>query len=520
MSAQQTDTDTLAYRHSPYFHVGRADDLSGSDYWLYRALEILPGFLSWLTILGTFFLSYFFPVFAACFIIFFDLYWLLKTLYLSIHLRHNWKRIRFNMKIDWQERMSGIRHEHFWHLIVLPYYNESLEIVDGAVGAIRDARGDTSKMIVVLAGEERAGQESVEVAEKIKQTYAGVFAEILHTSHPANVVGEMPGKGSNASYALEEARKHVLDKRQIPYEDVIVSNFDIDTVVPLDYFLCLTWHFATATNPYKTSFQPVPLYNNNIWQAPAFSRVVAMSSTFWQMVQQERPEKLATFSSHSTSFRALYEVGYWQKNIVSEDSRIFWNLFLAHDGDYKVTPLSFPVSMDANLAPTFTQTLRNIYKQHRRWAWGVENVPYILFGFIKNKRIPFRKKASAAFVQLEGFWSLATNPLIIFLLGWLPLMLGGDAFRNTVLSRNLPVITRDLMILSMCGLILSTIISLTLIPPPPPHLKIHHRLFMILQWILVPITIVVFGALPGLDAQTRLMTKRYLGFWVTPKHRK
>src|SRR3989344_3481467 len=120
----------------------------------------------------------------------------------------------------------------------------------------------------------------------------------------------------------------------------------------------------------------------------------------------------------------------------------------------------------------------------------------------------------------EGFWSLATNPLIIFLLGWLPLLLGGDAFRNTVLSRNLPVVTRDLMILSMCGLILSTIISLTLIPPPPPHLKIHHRLFMILQWILVPITIVVFGALPGLDAQTRLMTKRYLGFWVTPKHLK
>jgi hypothetical protein len=109
-------------------------------------------------------------------------------------------------------------------------------------------------------------------------------------------------------------------------------------------------------NPYKVSFQPVPLYNNNIWEAPALSRVAAMTSTFWQMIQQERIEKLVTFSSHSLSFKSLYEVGYWQKNMISDDSRIFWNLYLAHDGDYGVVPLSYPVSMDANLAPNFFKT--------------------------------------------------------------------------------------------------------------------------------------------------------------------
>jgi len=51
------------------------------------------------------------------------------------------------------------------------------------------------------------------------------------TVHPDGIVGEMAGKGSNISYAAEEARKLVLDKKKISYDDVLVSAFDIDTVV-------------------------------------------------------------------------------------------------------------------------------------------------------------------------------------------------------------------------------------------------------------------------------------------------
>ena len=77
------------------------------------------------------------------------------------------------------------------------------------------------------------------------------------------------------------------------------------------------------------------------------------------------------------------------------------------------------------------------------------------------------------------------------------------------------------MILAMSGLVVSAIIAFTLIPKMPEHFKRRKLRWFIMgaQWFLVPITIVIFGAIPGLEAQTRLMIGKYMGFWVTPKHR-
>ena len=49
----------------------------------YRLFEVLPAVLSWGTIVGMAFLSWQAPLFAAIFIILFDIYWLLKTVYLA-----------------------------------------------------------------------------------------------------------------------------------------------------------------------------------------------------------------------------------------------------------------------------------------------------------------------------------------------------------------------------------------------------------------------------------------------------
>jgi hypothetical protein len=360
------------------------------------------------------------------------------------------------------------------------------------------------------------------VAEKIKEEFGNAFSGFLITVHPRGLPGEIPGKGSNESWAAERAKEELIDPRRISYDELIVSVFDVDTQIFPEYFGRLTHAFLSAENPLRSIYQPIPLFTNNIYEAPALARVVAFSTTFWQMMQQARPERLTSFSSQAIPFKTLLDIGYWHRDTVSEDSRVFWQGYLTYHGDFRVVPLFYPVSMDANVAPTFWGTMKGIYKQQRRWGWGVENIPYMLEGFRKDPLIPRRKKAYWGFNVVEGFHSWATNSLMIFALGWLPLFLGGKRFGYTMLAYNLPRITRYIMSFSMIGIMSSAILSILLLPPREKGRRAMDYFIYFIQWALMPITLIIFGAFPGLESQTRLMLggKFRLGFWVTPKFRK
>ncbi len=517
MSGPNTTDHLLPYARRADFKVARASELSGSDRRLYRILEIIPGLLSWGSLIGIILASMYAPFFAAYFVIAFAIYWVLKTIFLSYHVRYNWRRLKHHMTLDWQALIQRFSFGEYYHLVVFPFYLEPVEVLDDALAGLAKARYDKSKIIVVIASEERAAPEAQARAEAMTEKWGGTFGHCIHTVHPKDTVGEIGGKGSNVHYALGQVRTRVLDPHNIPYKNVIASIFDVDTVIYPDFFNCLIWYFMTAERPYKSAFQPVPLFTNNLWEAPALSRVMAMSSTFWQMIMQERPDRAATFSSHSVSFQALYEIGYGQPNVVSEDSRIYWNLMVANNGEFDIISLSYPIEMDATVAPTIWGTIKNIYRQHRRWTYGAENWCYITYHFIKNKNIPLRKRIVVSALQGEGYWSLVTNPIMLFVLGWAPIFLGTREFHETVLSYELPLMVRNLLTLAMFGLVVSSIISLSLTPPRPAGHSRFRYVVMVLQWVMVPMTMIIFSAIPGLDAQTRLMFGRYMGFWVTPK---
>jgi len=514
-----------------YLKIGKASDLKNpKERFLFRLLEILPGALSWGILILVVFLSWKKPLWVSIFIICFVIFWFFRTIYFSFHLWISYKKMRRNEKTDWLKKIGNISGwRNIYHLIVVPTYEESLEIIRDNFKSLEKNDYPKDKMIVVLACEEKVREKEQEqsvsngvqkTAKEIEKEFGAKFFKFMVTWHPSKIAGEISGKGSNETWAVKKAKEKIIDPLKIPYKNIIFSSLDADTCVFPRYFSCLTYSYLTAKNPNRVSFQPIPLYINNAWQTPIISRVFSFSATFWHTINQERQGKLVTFSSHSMSFEALADVGFKQTNIVPDDSRIFWQCFLKYNGDYQVQPLHYPVSMDANAAKNFWQTLINIYKQQKRWAYGAADIPYFLFGFLKNKKIPLKRKFSLGSELVEEHISWATSSILIFLLGWLPLSLGGQQFSQTLMSYNLPRIISKIMTISMLGLIISIYLSFLLLSPKPPEYGRFKYLVFAFGWLLFPIMMIFFSALPALDAQTRLMLGKYMGFWVTEKFRK
>ncbi len=488
-----------------------------------RIWEIIPGLLSWSSLVILSILALTVSFWIAIFVIAYDVYILIRIVYMSVHLLYAYKRLKEYRTVNWIQKLTETKSEVNWntihHIIVIPTYDESIHVLRTSIASLVAADYPKERMHVVIGFEERAGETAKNRAKKLSKEFTASFGTFLTTFHPDGIPGEKRVKSANATWAIQRMEE-VLKSKKIPDDMVLVSNFDSDTVAPPEYFSYLTYVFSTTPDRYRASYQPIPVYNNNLWDAPSFSRVVAMGSTFWQMIESTRPERLVTFSSHSMTLRVLKDVGYWHRNVISEDSRIFWQCLLKYDGNYRTIPLYTTVSMDAALAPTWWQTLKNQYKQKRRWAWGIENFPYLVEGFIHNKKIPFKTKATYLFRTLEGHYSWATAPIIVAVLGWLPVLFGDPSFHQTFLSYSLPFITRTLMTIAMSGLVISATLTILLLPKRPGHYSPFRYALIIVQWALVPIIATVLSAFPALDSETRLMLGRDLNFNVMQKSRK
>lgn len=485
----------------------------------YRFLELIPGVLTWSTFFFGIAFSFVRPLWVIYFIIVFDLYWFFRFGYLISHLLMSFHRYRQDAKRNWK---SIARRAKGWgkvyHMVFLPNATEEFVVMQTTLDAMLSCSFPASRIIVVLALEERFHQNK-EIAESVVARYGDKFFKVLVSWHPDNLPGEIRGKGANLHHAGHVAKKFIATT-SITHDDVIVSSFDVDTNVNPDYFCYLTAKYLEEDRPTRFSYQPVPLFNNNIWDAPALTRIAANSTSFWLMTEQTRPEAMFTFSSHAMSFTALVDVGFWQKDIVTEDSRIFLQCFLYYDGDYQVKPLYIPVSMDAVQGATFWEGMKNIYKQQRRWAWGVEHFPYMMRHFRGNKKIPFIKKFRYTFKLTEGMYSWATAPLLILVLGRLPLWTINANDASSIVAQNAPYVLSAIMNVGLIGLVFSGVLSTLLLPKRPDRQPRYCVLVMALQWILFPLVMIIFGSFPATDAQTRLLVGKELGFWVTPKSRK
>ncbi len=490
-----------------------------------RLLEIIPAFLSWTIILGLIILSFVKPLICVALIIVFELYWIIRTVYLTLLLVMGHRLLRKHKNRNWlgdceslcSQNKSLIDCVNIYQAVIFPVYKEGLDILTASLDALAAVNYPKDRMIVVLAFEERAS-DCPERAKALEDKFKNQFFELFSTFHPDGLIGEAKTKGANATWAAKKL-KLFLDGHKITYENVIISCFDADTCVEREYFGCLVYQFINEAKPLQASYQPMPVYNNNIWQAPSFARLVEISSTYCQLMESMRLEKFVTFSSHSMSFKTLVDVDYWPVDMISDDSVIYWKAYLHYNGDYKVVPMYITVSMDVAYGKGILNTIKVQYRQKRRWAWGVENFPFLVMGFLANNRIPLREKMRKLTFLLESHITWATWAIILGFLSPLPIVRGGFIFSQTVTGYNFPRITAVLFNITSFAILIWMVLSISILPKLPSRRNFLKQITVYTQWLLSPVIILILGSFPALDAQTRLAFGRYLTFTFTEKKR-
>jgi cellulose synthase/poly-beta-1,6-N-acetylglucosamine synthase-like glycosyltransferase len=545
------------------------------EHWFIRLLEIIPGAVTWLTLLLPIILSLVQPVLVAYFIIAYDLYWMIKSFRLSVNLIRGYHQLHVSQKVNWRERLQWVREpekylaknaalidlhiarhpemrRRFWlidsparrryrellddrevlselcahthvnldpeklyNVVLLATYNESMDILEPSIKSLTEVDYPLSQIILVIAYEERGGPNTEANAKELIKRYGDRFALAMAIKHPDRIAGEVRGKGGNITYAGRKLTAEI-QKRGIDPENVIVTTFDSDHRSSKNYFSYLSFLYATDPNRVHKSYQPIPMFYNNIWDAPAPMRVIATGNSFWLLMETMRPKRLRNFAAHAQSLAALIATDYWSVTTIVEDGHQFWRSYFTFDGDHMVVPVFTPIYQDAVLAGTYIRTFQAQFLQLRRWAWGISDFSYVVRNSLANKRIPWPNKIAQIGRLFEGHFSWATAPLILTFVAWLPLYLNRQ-FSYMSLAHNLPIITSRILTLASITIVVTMFISLISLPPKPARYHGVRFLGMLAQWILLPVTSMGFSAFAAINAQTRLMFGRYLEFYVTEK---
>jgi cellulose synthase/poly-beta-1,6-N-acetylglucosamine synthase-like glycosyltransferase len=511
----------------------------------YRLFEILPGAITWVMLLLPFILSLINVTLAALFVLIYLLVYFCRAMAVNVRSLQGYHTMRQYQKLDWKllfdelaagkiaeedlskrpawhqrqvarcaQRPAALDPNNMLHAVIIATYNENRETLEPTIQSVLDSNFDMQKVLLVLAYEERGGPEVEEQAEQLMKEYKTRFKYAVAIKHPKGIRGEFPGKGANVTFAARRLVEH-LEKQHIDTKRVVVTTLDSDNRPDRQYLAGLSYVYGAYDDPHHVSVQPISMYTNNIWDAPAPMRVLATGNSFYNIVMSVRPHILRNFSSHAQTLAALIETDFWSVRTIVEDGHQFWRSYFCYEGHYRVLPLYIPIYQDAVLGKTYRKTLKAQFLQLRRWTWGVSDVAYVVDqGYFKKNKVPKIDLLMKSLRLLEGHVTWAVAPLLLLFSGFIPALFHPQSYA----ANELPLIVSRVQRVALVGGAASLFVCLKTLPPKPARYRQHRRLYMILQWVYLPVTTIVFNSFAALYSQTRLMFGWYIAkFDVTEK---
>ena len=482
-----------------------------------RALEILPGTVSWFLILFPVWGSFVIPEIVAYYIIAFSVYWLYRSMSTAILAVLGYFKLRSFEIFDWMGDVDKMNNwEKVHHIIVIPTYKEPVLTLGRTLDKLAEQTYPLNKIHIMLSFEEREGEVGRVKASELIEKYTGVFGHIWATHHP-DLPGEVKGKSSNTSWGAKEAKRNLIDIGGHDIDYVTITSEDADATLPPSYFACLSYHFLSNPNRYTTIWQAILQFYNNIWKVPLMVRVFSSSASVMLLSTVMRKDRLINFSTYSASLKMIDAIGYWDTDVIPEDWRLFFKAFFALQGRVSVEPLFLPIMADAAEAEGTWHTYLNQYEQVKRWAWGVSDTPYVISRWITSTDVPFWEKTVRTLRVIEDHFLWPVNWFAITIGALLPPLLN-EEFSRTIIGKTLPQITSGILTVCLLALVVMIVLNFRLRPNREnKRFRVLGYLWEIVEFASLPIVGFFFNALPGIDAHTRLMLGRYIEYKVTEK---
>jgi hypothetical protein len=260
------------------------------------------------------------------------------------------------------------------------------------------------------------------------------------------------------------------------------------------------------------------MFYSNIWRIPAIARISAGLYSVWQLSRLVARYKLVTQSTYSLGLSTCEDVGYWDVDVIPEDSRMFFKVFfrLGHEHEVRVEPIFLPVLADAAEGPSFWSTIASHYRQTRRWAWGVSDVPYVVRQAFERRSVPLLARLRRVAFYIEEHICWPTH--------WFLLTVGANLIAylspgTMQIPTNALLTSVSAWLLMLCLPCLGVVVylDLQLRPERDEPLSVWDHVMNLGVWLLIPVVGLILTCLPAVDAHTRLLLGRYLHYQVTEK---
>jgi hypothetical protein len=487
-----------------------------------RVLEVLPGALTWLLVTAPLWGALFLPLPLAVGVLVFDVFWLYLSATTALRAWRGYRQVRRDEGVDWgrlhtlayADGRAVFSSEDVRHIVIIPTYREPLDILRRTLASLA-GQDAAAQLAVVIAMEEREEGGPLK-SRTLEREFAGRFALLRTTFHPAGLPGEVVGKSSNENYAGRAAKRWLVDEGRHPLGAITITSCDADTVFHPRYFACVGYKFATDPERYRRFWQSPILLTNNIWQSPAPLRVgsaLAGVHILGNLVKEDRV--VFPQSTYSLSLQLAHEVGYWDPDIIPEDWHMFLKCFYATSGRVEVEPVFLPTGNDAVHAGGWWPSIKMAYIQHKRHAWGASDIPYAIRQSLAHREMRWSRKLRRLVALSSNHLLWATHWFILSIGWWGPWLVAylvGSAQHET-----LHLLARYALTLCLVPYVAMIAIDAKLRPPKPRGWTIWQSIIAFGMWFCLPVTSFITSTLPALEAQTRLMLGKRLEYRVTIK---